>query len=159
MNIRSSIFAGLLVFAGSTPALAGTRIVWEPGSSSTVLDVIDRESKDSTRLAIHQGRLIAFSPADTRLFAVFLEDESAVARLERRLRGRAVQPMPDLLRDALPGTASFDELKLERNGRLTLFADEAVRPETEWVAVVNGSGEILGSRPLWQGSRELAVLQ
>lgn len=159
MNHRQILIAGFLLLLAAGSASAGTRIIWDPGNSSTVLDVIDGESRAVTRLAIHEGRLTAFSPADTRLFAVFLRGEDDVARLKKSLRRHSSRSVPEILRDALSGPASFDELKLESNGRLTLFADEAVLPEKHWVAVVNSSGEILGSRPLWQADRELAVLE
>jgi len=136
-----------------------SRIDWETESPSTVLDLVTPGGLASDRFVIHQGRLRSFAPADVRLFAIFLSDEREIERLRDRLREGGKRTGEGGLETILGGATLWDELRLEKNGTLTVVADEAVVPHTELLVVVNGSGEILGFRSLWEASRELAVLQ
>jgi hypothetical protein len=94
--------------------------------------------------------------ADTALYAVFLPGERDVQALTEQLR-RAPSRGTGRVRTVLETHGGYEPLSLEPNGALAIFADEAVIGDRRVVVVVNSRGEILGTRPLWEADRELAV--
>ena len=100
------------------------------------------ESSPEHRFVTLEARLTSFAPEDASLYAVFLKDRRDLSTVEK-----------ELAKDARLLTAKNDLralwLPLDTNGQFTLRVDEADREGKNWVAVVNGKGEILGVHALW----------
>lgn len=144
----------LLAVLCVAPADAASRIDWETGNASWVVDLVTADEV-SARLALHQGRITAFTPADAKLYAVLLDDPSQLSALERTLKAR-----PDATRQILAARISdhyCEPINLGRNGELSVFIDEAIHRDAELLVVINASGDILSTRPVWESPRELAL--
>ena len=114
-------------------------------------------SNETSRLAFHRGCLTAFTPADAALYAVILSDTDQLARLRSALRENAPRThTQDVLAATLPATA-VERITLGENGALAVFVDEAVHRDAELLVVVNASGEILSTRPVWETPRALVL--
>jgi len=94
------------------------------------------------RFVTLQAQLKSFAPEDASLYAVFLKDKRDLGTVEK-----------ELAKDTTLLTGKSDLkalwLPLDTNGRLTVRVDEADRLGENWVAVVNGKGEVLGVHALW----------
>ncbi len=94
------------------------------------------------RFVTLEAQLKSFAPEDASLYAVFLKDKRDLGTVEK-----------ELAKDTALLTAKNDLkaqwLPLDTNGRLTVRVDEADREGKNWVAVVNGKGEVLGVHALW----------
>ncbi len=105
------------------------------------------------------GRLMSFAPADTALYAVFVPDPDRLLELRDRLGELgSTHRWSDCLHGSLVEGFSFERIYLDRNGTVLIQADEARHPEGNYLAVVNGAGEILGSRPVWAAPRETGAV-
>jgi len=150
----------LVGMAWAVPALATpARIVWDEEGSTVKTWVRpappgSESGQEVQRVAALNGRLLTFERADTSLYAVFLDSPSRMPQLRRILDhvggpSRWRQAERPELTAFLGQAASFEWLPLKRSGALTVMADDNRQPGKTYLVVVNSSGEILGSRPLW----------
>jgi len=144
----------------AVPALATpARIAWDEQGSTMKTWVRPAAPGSSTdreiqRVAALKGQLLTFERADTSLYAVFLDSPSRMPQLRRildRVGGPATwrQAERPELTAFLNHGASYEWLPLEQSGSLTVMADDHRQPGKTYLVVVNSTGEILGSRPLW----------
>jgi hypothetical protein len=156
-RILGLVIVGL---AWAVPALATpTRIAWDEESSPVRTWVRPAPpgsdaDQEIQRVAALHGRLLAFERADTSLYAVFLDSPSRMPQLRRILQSvggpaRWRETERPELTSFLDHGASFEWLPLKKSGALTVVADDNRQPGKTYLVVINGSGEILGSRPLW----------
>jgi hypothetical protein len=155
-----------LVIAGAlwaAPALAlPARIAWN--EQETVVKTWVRPAapgsetgREVQRVASLQGQILAFDRADTSLYVVFLDSPSRMPQLRRVIDrvggpGRWRQADRPELAAFLDDGASYEWLPLRPSGALTVVADSQRQPGKTYLAVVNGAGDILGSRPLWDAT-------
>ncbi len=158
---------GLVAVLAPAGAGAAGRIDWEPGPPSVLFRHVSWPTPAGTPpqaqlLADLNGRLRSLAKADTTLFAVFLKNADDVPRLAAflrdhgspaRWRSRAFDPEVSAF---LSTPAAVEPVQIRTNGSLTIHADEGRCPGMDFVAVVNGAGDILGARPVWQSAREIA---
>lgn len=155
--------AGFLVVVAPAAARATGRIDWEPGPPSVLFRHVDLPASggvpQAQLLADLNGRLRSLAKADTALYAVFLDRADDVETLSAILRdhgsparwtGRGFDPEVSTF---LTTRAAVEPIRLQTNGSLTIHADEGRFPGMDFVAVVNGAGDILGARPVWQAAR------
>ena len=171
----ASVIVGILVLAGSFasgPARAGDRIQWRGGEPSIFFRHISAPgpsgnmyvSPRTLLMAQLQGRLLSFSERDTVLYAVFLrsaESLPALGRLLSRPGGRSLCLLQQRIRRC-PGqlgiSGPIQRVRLESNGLVTVDADEGEHPGADFLAVINGAGEILGARPVWSAPERRATI-
>ena len=128
----------------------GPRLEWQGESSSSVswhrhCAFAPNDPADAApehRFVTLQAQLKSFAPEDASLYAVFLKDRRDVGSVEKELAKDS-----QLLTEKNGLRALW--LPLDTNGRLTLRVDEADREGKNWVAVINGKGEVLGVHALW----------
>ncbi len=140
------LIVSLLLIALPATTLAGNRIEWDAGASS-VLALLG-EDGDGTRVALHRGHLTGFSPADAALFAVFLARADWNDLREHLGDHVSADRLADL---------TSEPIHLGQSGALTVFVDEARQRGSEVMVVVNGNGEVLGTRDLWEADRQLVL--
>lgn len=155
---------GTVLALSAGPAGAGNRIRWEPGPPSVVFrhvtwpEALGRTGARTQLLADLDGRLLSMARADTALYAVFLNRTADVPHLTALLRdfgspGHWVEEAYNPRLSAfLAGSVGYERIRLGVNGALTVHADEGRFPDKRVVAVVNGAGDILGVRPVWQSA-------
>ncbi len=154
--------ASLALAAGAV--LAQERVRWEPGAPAVLFRHVPPEiggrsgGGDALLLADLSGRLTTFARGDTALYAVYLPDRAhahELAELLRRAPDRSrwlhAGTDPDLGR-FLRASAVLQPVELGSNGALVLHADEGRIRGKDYVAVVNGAGEIVGARPVWSAA-------
>jgi hypothetical protein len=156
---------GLLAVLAPAATLAAGRIDWDPGPPSVLFRHVTwpaatGAAPQAQLLADLNGRLRSLAKADTALYAVFLDraaDVQTLAAVLRdhgspaRWRARAYDPEVSAF---LTTQAAVEPIRLQTNGSLTIHADEGRFPRKDFVAVVNGAGDILGARPVWQSARD-----
>ena len=100
------------------------------------------ESSPEHRFVTLRVQLTSFAPEDASLYAVFVKDRQDLGSVEKEIakNTQLLTAKSDLRALWLP---------LDTNGQLTLRVDEADREGKNWVAVVNGKGEVLGVHALW----------
>jgi hypothetical protein len=152
--MRLGVLSGCLVLSLTCSTMMawgqGPRLEWQPESSSlswhrhcAFLPQTPGEPCPEHRFVTLHAQLRAFAPEDASLYAVFLKDRRDLGPVEKEL---AKDPR---LVTRKNGSLRALWLPLDPNGRLTLRVDEADRKGTNWVAVVNGKGDVLGLHPLW----------
>ena len=127
----------------------GPRLEWQVESSSVswhrncaFLHHEPGEDSPEHRFVTLEAQLKSFAPEDASLYAVFLKDRRDLGTVEKELAKNTSLLAEKSALDAL-------WLPLDTNGRLTVRVDEADRQGKNWVAVVNGKGEVLGVHALW----------
>jgi hypothetical protein len=124
----------------------GPRLEWQEDSVSwhRHCAFMHDPAEDSSehRFATLEAQLTAFAPEDASLYAVFLKDKGDIGSVEKELAKDS-----SLLAEKNDLRALW--LPLDTNGRVTVRVDEADRQGKNWVAVVNGKGEVLGVHALW----------
>jgi hypothetical protein len=147
--MRLGVLCGLVIAlsCSTLTASAQPRLQWQVESSSWHRNCAfaPHEPGDASpehRFVLLQAHLTSFAPQDASLYAVFLKDRRDLAPVEK-----------ELAKDTRLLTAKNDLralwLPLDPNGSFTLRVDEADRHGKNWVAVVNGKGEVLGVHALW----------
>ena len=150
--MRLAVLSGLVVSLTCSALTAfgqGPRLEWQVGSSSVswhrncaFLHHEPGEDSLEHRFVTLKAQLRSFAPEDASLYAVFLKDRRDLGTVEKELAKNT---------SLLTAKSGLDALwlPLDTNGRLTVRVDEADRQGKNWVAVVNGKGEVLGVHALW----------
>lgn len=165
MRFVAGLVGILILSSFAAPAAAGgnDRIQWETETPTILFRHVSEsvyfgDTAGTPRILLRadlSGRLLSLAPADTALYAVFLPDRGRLNELRDRFAELGLSR--DLSRSIhcpLSDGLSFERIRLDRNGRVLIRADESRHPRGEYLAVVNGVGEILGSRPVWTAPRE-----
>jgi len=170
MRLVAGLVGIMIVLALVVPvtAVAGPRIQWETKTPSIHFRHVsesvyfgDTTGTPRTLLqASLSGRLLSLAPADTALYAVFFRNRDELSKLTRLLNDIGTptewNASPHCPLDR--GRASYERIRMDGNGRLVIQADEARHPASNFLAVVNSAGEILGSRPVWTAPRESGAM-
>lgn len=147
-------------------ASAGERIAWEAGPPAVnfrhgACPAGGAPPARPILMADLRGRTLSFSPADTALYAVFLDGERELYELRRLLRHTGVSALLACaegipVAPVAPAPTTFDlaarRLRVGANGAVEVHADEGRYPGKDRLAVVNAAGEILAVRPLWHAA-------
>lgn len=167
MRLRVGMTVGLaLVLCGNlawasqrdTRIQWGSRVSWARAAGGSLCCEENAELV-ATRGAFLPGRITTFALADTALYAFYLEEPRDLTALARALDtpegpSEWEQEYGDGdLTALLHRPSSFERIEIEPNGALTLLADDVLHPGMRVLAVVNGKGEILGSRLLWSDAK------
>ena len=147
--MRLGVLCGLVVSLTCSAMTAwgqGPRIEWQEDSVSWHRHCAfahgPAEDAAEHRFVTLEARLSSFAPEDASLYAVFLKDKRDLGTVEKELaKDSSLLTEKSGLRPLW--------LPLDTNGRVTLHVDEADREGKNWVAVVNGKGEVLGVHALW----------
>ena len=147
--MRLGVLCGLVISLTCSAMTAwgqGPRLEWQVDALSWHRTcAFAHDPADATkehRFITLEARLTSFAPDDASLYAVFLKDRRDLGTVEKELsKDSSLLKAPNGLRALW--------LPLDTNGRLTVHVDEADREGKNWVAVVNGKGEVLGVHALW----------
>ena len=116
------------------------------------------ESAEAHRFVTLRGSLRALARSDATLYAVFLDEDLGLNDLKELLDTAGAPPAWTNSDGAGPGgPVPCEWVSMGMNGAITLQIDEAHHPGN-FVVVVNGAGEILGSHRLWSANHDLAAL-
>jgi hypothetical protein len=159
--------AGLGVVAASASGAIVSRLEWQPNecelSRHRTCAFAPGPEGHAHRFVTLVGNLRAFAPDDASLYAIYLGDRGDLGIL-RDLLARHGSPASWNRQDRdvsgfLGNHALLEWLPVETNGEVVVRADEANVPGKRLVAVVNESGEILGTHPLWAETGSFASLR
>jgi len=147
--MRLGVLCGLVVSLTCSTMTAwgqGPRLEWQIDSLSWHRNCTfahdPSEDAAEHRFVTLEAQLTSFAPEDASLYAVFLRDKRDLGPVEKELAKDTT-----LLTEKNELQALW--LPLDTNGRLTVHVDEADRQGKNWVAVVNGKGDVLGVHALW----------
>jgi hypothetical protein len=164
MRLWTGMLTALVIVLGGSVAWGsqhdtriqwGSRVSWVQAGGGKAVCCDENAELASTRGAFLPGRITTFALADTALYAFYLEEPRDLTALARALDepegpSQWEQRFGDGdLTALLHRPSSFERIEIEPNGTLTLLADDVLHPGMRVLAVVNGKGEILGSRLLW----------
>lgn len=172
MRLAAGMVGALTLLAIAVPATAdsGARIRWETETPSILFRHVSEsvyfgDSAETPRTLLYaslSGRLLSLAPADTALYAVFVDDREQLHRIGELLNELGTHrewPAAPHYPLSLGGNgASYERIPIDRNGRLVIHADEARHPAAHYLAVVNSVGEVLGSRPVWAAPEESGAM-